>query len=374
MKKTFLIIAGVVFLLLGNLSGPAQERRSEQEKKIAELIGILGTRYWDKAADELAEMGEAVVAPLITTLNAGSGRPAENAVIVLARIGTPEALEAVVKALKNQMWHHRVRAYAAMALGDTGSEEHVAVLIESLRTDDHWWVRNFAVGSLGKIGSDRAVDALIEALDDENRYVRRAAVGVLGELKPEQAVLPLVEALKDEDWELKLRVPEILLAFGYAAKAPLLEALKNDDIWVNAGAARVLGWTGSIDAVLPLLSLLGHREQMVRDEAAVALSRINAESAVEPLVSLLKHEEGYVREEAAWVLGEMRASAAVLPLVEALEDEDTGWMAAVSLGKIGDEQAVGPLKKKMMDPDSRLGQAAAWALARLKGSYPAPLV
>jgi HEAT repeat protein len=373
MKRSLFIIVSVIFLWDMNVFGPAQVRQSEQEKKITELIGILGTRYWDKAADELVEIGKPAVDLLVATLNAGSGRPAENAVIILGRIGTPEALDAVVVALKNKNFHNRVRAYAAMALGDTGSEDQVEVLIESLRTDDHWWVRNFAVGSLGKIGSRRVVDPLIEAMDDENMYVRRAAVEIIGKLKPEKAVLPLIEALKDEDWQIKLRVPAILVEFGTRAEEPLLEALEDEDIWINVGSAQVLGRIGNTDAVLPLIFLLEHREQMVRDEAAVALSRINAERAVAPLVHLLNHEKGYVREEASWVLGEMRSEDAVRPLIEALEDKETGWMAAVSLGKIGDERAVEPLKEKMMDGDSRVGQAAAWALERMRERHPGPL-
>jgi len=66
------------------------------------------------------------------------------------------------------------------------------------------------------------------------------------------------------------------------------------------------------------------------------------------------------------VLGEMKLKGAVQSLIQALGDEETGWMAAVALGKIGDKQAIEPLKKKMTDRDIRVGQAAAWALARMK--------
>lgn len=159
-----------------------------RKKKIDELIGNLGTRYWDKAADELVKIGEAAVEPLIETLNIGSGRPAENAVLVLARIGTPKAMEAVIGALKDPNLHHRFRTHAAMALGDTGSEDFIVPLIEALQTDSHWWVRNFAVGALGKIGSERVIDPLIRAMNDENQYVRRAAVSVLGRIGYEDAV------------------------------------------------------------------------------------------------------------------------------------------------------------------------------------------
>jgi HEAT repeat protein len=365
MSKKLFVISNIVLLLFGTAFGLGLEGKFDQEKEIDELIGNLGTRYWEKAADELVEIGEAAVEPLIKIVNVGSGRPSENAILVLARIGTPKAMDTVIGALKNPGFDFRVRGYAAMALGDTESEDHVVVLIEALQTDNHWWVRNFAVGSLGKIGSERVVEPVIGALNDENMYVRRAAVSVLGELKPDKAILALVGSFQDEDWQIRLQAPDILVEFGNETEKHLLEALKNDNKWIKVGAANVLGRIGSEGAVLPIMSLLNNQERMVRDEAAVALSRLNSKVAVKALLDLLKHETSYVREEAAWVLGEMRSKAAVRSLIQVLDDGDMGWMAAVSLGKIGDENAIEPLKKKMENQDSRVGQAAAWALARM---------
>lgn len=365
MNKKLFDVSVIVFLLLIPAFGFGQQGKSEQEKKIDELIDNLGTRYWEKAADELVKIGEAAVEPLIKLLNIGSGRPSENANLVLARIGTKKALDEVVEALKNPEFDHRVRAFAAMALGDTKSKDFIVPLIEALKTDGHWWVRNFVVGSLGKIGSERAVDPLIGALNDENQYVRRAIVSVLGELKSEKAVLPLIGTFKDEDWQIRFRAPDILLAYGDKAEEPLLKALKDDNRWAKVGAANILGRIRSQDAVLPLISLLGDQDRMTRDEAAVALSRINSERAVEPLLNLLKHEPSYVREGTAWVLGEMKSKDAVHPLIQLLKDRDMGWMAAVSLGKIGDERAIESLKKILAEQDTRAGKAAAWALARI---------
>ena len=210
MNNKLFALVGIVILLFGTAMGYAKEGKTEQEKKIDELIGNLGTRYWEKAADELVKIGESSVTPLIKLLNIGSGRPSENANFVLARIGTPKALDAIVMALRNQKFHHRVRAYAAAAIGDVGSKKFIVPLIAAFKTDNHWWVRNFVVGSLGKIGSEMVVDPLIGALDDENQYVRRAAISELGKLKPDKAVLPLIGCMKDDDWQIRLQIAEIL--------------------------------------------------------------------------------------------------------------------------------------------------------------------
>jgi HEAT repeat protein len=365
MSNKLFIISSIILLLMGTAFEFAQEGEYDQEKNIEKLIANLGTRYWEKAADELVDIGEPAVEPLIKLLNIGSGRPSENANYVLARIGTPEALDAVVKALGNQKFDGRVRGNAAAVLGEVGSEEFIDPLIEALKTDGSWWVRHFAVGSLGKIGAEKVAGSLIVALNDENQYVRRAAVAELGKLKPEEAFLSLVYCLKDEDWQIRLQTTEILVEIGREIEEPLLEGLNDDSKWVKVGAAEVLGKMKSERAIIQLISLLEERDWMVRDEAAVALSRINSKGAVKALIDLLKHETIYIREEAAWVLGEMRSRDAVEFLIQALEDEDIGWMAAVSLGKIGDEQAIEHLKKKAGDQESRVGKAAAWALARM---------
>jgi HEAT repeat protein len=336
------------------------------QNKIEELMGKLGTRYWEKAADELVEIGEVAVKPLIELLNIGSGRPSENANYVLGRIGTPEALDAVVKALRNQEFDGRIRGNAAAVLGEVGSEKFIDPLIEALEKDSSWWVRHFAVGSLGKIGSERTQEPLIIALKDESHYVRRAAVVELGKVKPKIAYLPLVDCLRDEDWQIRLQTVEILTEIGGEIEGPLLGALSDENKWVRMGAAAVLGKMNSVEAIVPLISQLEESDWMVRNEAALALSRINSDRAVEPLLTLLKHQSGFVREEAAWVLGELRSREAVQFLILSLDDEETGWMAAVSLGKIGDEKAIVHLEKLAEDPKSRGGKGALWALHRMK--------
>jgi HEAT repeat protein len=369
MNKKIIVAGSVILFILGATWGLSQEEKMNQQNKIEELMGKLGTRYWEKAADELVEIGEEAVKPLIELLSIGSGRPSENANYVLGRIGTPEALDAVVKALRNQKFDGRIRGNAAAVLGDVGSEKFIDPLIEALEKDGSWWVRHFAVGSLGKIGTERIQEPLIIALKDESQYVRRAAVAELGKVKPKIAYLPLVDCLKDDDWQIRLQTAEILAGIGGEIEGPLLGALTDRNKWVRMGAAAVLGKMKSVEAIVPLISLFQESDWMARSEAALALSRIKSDRAVEPLLTLLKHRSGFVREEAAWVLGELRSRKAVEFLIQLLDDEEMGWMAAVSLGKIGDKKAIAQLEILAEDPESRVGQGALWALERMKPEH-----
>jgi HEAT repeat protein len=104
---------------------------------------------------------------------------------------------------------------------------------------------------------------------------------------------------------------------------------------------------------------------MVRNEAAVALAKMKSARAVGPLHRLLQNKSAFVREEAAWILSEMKAGTALNPLVRALDDPESGWMAALALGKIGSQKAAQPLIDLLQSRHVKTRRAAAWALDKI---------
>jgi HEAT repeat protein len=366
MKKNFLIMLSTLIILCGGIFGFAQEGESEREEKIDELITSLESRNWEGAVDSLVEIGEPAVASLIKALNRGSGWTAQRANYALARIGTNRAVEAIICALKNKTFNQQVRGYAALALGEISSKEVIDPLIEALRYDDHWYVRMFAAESLGKLGPEKAVEPLIEALNDDVVYVRRNVLVSLAKFKSVLAINPIIELFKDEDWSVRLKAPDILVEFGESAVESLVNALQSGHELVKVKAAYVLGKIKAEKGVTPLIKLIEDQNLMVRDEAAVALSRINSEKAIQPLLELLKNKNSHIREEVVWILGELRVKTVVEPLIQALSDTDMGWMAAVSLGKIGDESAVEPLITYINSDNIEARRSAAWALVRIR--------
>ena len=92
----------------------------------------------------------------------GSPRVAEGreAVYALERLGTPEAAQALVVALKDA-YHASVRTQAAAALGEVGGDEALPPLVEALNDGD-WGVRAAAVRALGELGRLEAADAVAE--------------------------------------------------------------------------------------------------------------------------------------------------------------------------------------------------------------------
>jgi HEAT repeat protein len=360
---TTLFLMGVLFLAA--ILGLAQEGETESAGKIRDLIGVLDTRHWDRAVDELASIGEPAVEPLLEELGKHTRLTSARACYVLTRIGTQKAIEAVMEALKNPQNPPRIREYAAHALGDVNSETSILLLSDTLARDFSTGVRMYAARALGKIGSEKTEEPLIEALEDQSGYVRGTAAEELGNFKSPRSVAGLIKLLKDDSGFVCERARPALVKIGEPAVEPLLEALKDTENQVRWMAVWILGNIQSVQAVNELVNTLTDPEWMVREEAALALARINSQESVLPLIELLEDEKHFVREAASWTLGEMKAGQAVKPLIQALADRKSSWMAATALGEIQSREAIEPLIAALESDDLSLRRASVWALEKM---------
>lgn len=97
--------------------------------------------------------------------------------LVLAIAATARAdaqIEAAVRALRSDS-SLKVRAQAAIILGQRGATEAVGALAEAARNDSSEAVRLAAVSALAKIGDPSGVGAIEAATHDSDRRVRAAA-------------------------------------------------------------------------------------------------------------------------------------------------------------------------------------------------------
>jgi HEAT repeat protein len=249
-QRLFLGLLVLPMFMAGGFASVADER-----EKVDELIGKLGQGDWQNAVDALVKIGEPAVEPLIRTLqdrNIKTWAIHARTVDVLAKIGSQQAVDAVIKSIEDSGLNPYVRAAAARSLGQIKAENAADSLIDALK-DESWIVRLNAREALLQIG-ELTVEQVITALKDKNSTARWQAAWVLGRIKTEKAIEPLIEALADGDW-------------------------------------------------------------MVRDEAAVALTKINSEKVIELLTCgganvALKNEAGYVREQVAWILSRIESNKA----------------------------------------------------------------
>ena len=85
-----------------------------------------------------------------------------------------------------------------VAMGEAGSPDALPALIEALR-HENGNVRRLAASALGKIGDPRAVPPLLGCLDDEKPQVRQYAITALGRIGDVAAIPVLRRVLADPD-------------------------------------------------------------------------------------------------------------------------------------------------------------------------------
>ena len=134
-----------------------------------------------------------------------------------------------------------------------------------------------AVRFLGERRYAPAVPALIELVqeaDPGTRYLAARALGQIGD-EAEAAVPALLDALRDDDMFLRAGIAGALIKIGYPAVPGLTAALFDDSNAVKRAACKALGKIGSQRAVPALTNALRDKNPGVRKFAKEALQRID---------------------------------------------------------------------------------------------------
>jgi len=284
------------------------------------------------------------------------------------------------------------RMAALEALGELDDPRAVELLIEALAirpvvTDTgapagpgqgpshaarrEWFEFNKLVSeTLGGMG-EVAFEPLIAALAHEDMGVRSGAAKALGRLGDERAIEPLIAGLRHDErrnisYNSGARIG--LQAFGNKAFEPLAAAVKkNDDPWIRANAATILGRMNAPGAIPLLIEALRDEAPVTRQHAAMALGMMRDRAALEPLLAMLDDPDDETRATACMALGWFRDGSTFDPLLHRLENDESARVrsnAAKSLGQLHNPAAFDPLLEVLKnDPDWTVRGAAAYALA-----------
>jgi HEAT repeat protein len=214
------------------------------------------------------------------------------------------------------------------------AKKNVKGLMKALCYKRDWLIRQTAAEALGEIGDSCAVEPLIDALRDGEGNVRKAAAKALGKIGDSCAVLPLITSIKDTDGQVRKSATQALINLGEPAVKALVAALSDDSYRLHAAEALI---NIGKPTVKPLIAALIDKNKEVRFIAAKSLGTIGDPRAIEPLTAAIKDSDRRVRLEAIWALSRHGESSAVDPLVTALKDEDeyVCKIAAEALEKLG---------------------------------------
>jgi len=258
-----------------------------------------------------------------------------------------------------------IKVNAADAIGRLGGPEVVDELIKALRLDldmvdgDGWdasWnINHIAVEALGRIGDARAVTPLASMLDDDT--VVEEEGNILSALIRcgEEGVSVVTTRLREHKMARSRRHAAMALSHVDAAvtRDALAEALLDEDGDVRIYAARSLAGFKDKAHLIPLFMLLRDQNAEVRREAVQLVADLGGERTVEKILPLLEDKNVGVRVAAARVLGGLHVNDAVEPLIEFLRDEaaNVRQAAVEALGTIGDARAREPLLGILADAE-----------------------
>lgn len=298
------------------------------------------------------------VEPLIELLEDENGEVVRYTVIALGMLKDSRATEPLCEVLKRDDasasydGNSNIRSEAVFALGETGDPRAVDTLLNLL---DDKEIGSHAASNLGRIKGEYVFGKLIKLLDSKNPTVRINAVSVYEHIQDPDAVPILVRMLNDP-------IPEVRRGAAYAlghfneseeiaqTEQPLINALGDSKIEVQAAAAGSLGRIESKKAIPPLAELIQSKDSTLCQTAAIhSLARYKDPEAADALIDALGNENWHIRMEIVYSLMEIGDVRAVDPLISLLGDENykVRQGAATGLGKLGDRKAVEPIIKSL---------------------------
>lgn len=138
---------------------------------------------------------------------------------------TSWSTEKLVEAIKDE--NMLVRSNAILILSKRSSSEALEPLIEALK-DDEYIVKTNAMVAIAAFGPS-VLERMIQALEDPNPDVRAGAAWILGELKDQRAIEPLEKAAQDEYPLARIQAKASLVAMGKRPKKAVKEEEEKEE-------------------------------------------------------------------------------------------------------------------------------------------------
>ncbi|OYD98242.1 PBS lyase [Nostoc sp. 'Peltigera membranacea cyanobiont' 213] len=246
---------------------------------------ILGT---DSKHPEIVKNREYLLTLALSILEVGDFQQRWEITKVLTNLGNI-AIPPLIEILEDEDAEEELRWYAARTLGEFQQPEAIAPLVELLKTGEDEELKAIAATALGQMGTV-AIAAFSELLLNED--TRLLAVRSLSCIPQTETITPLLSVVQDSQATIRTAAIEALSSFHDERIPPiLLNAL--DDIAATVRRAAVLGLgfrpdlRETLDLVTRLQPKLYDFNLDVCCAAAVSLSRMGSDEAAKHLFNLL---------------------------------------------------------------------------------------
>lgn len=150
------------------------------------------------ATEEKSKFDDKTLVPAMQSiLRSTSEHVRKDAIRILGKIATPEAIQILLSLLGDSS--STIRAQAIAALGRSG-EKNIKEALYCLINDETVEVRVAVANALGLLHDEDAGDLLMAALEDNTPEVRGAAAEALGNIRYKKAMKKLIGHASDVDW------------------------------------------------------------------------------------------------------------------------------------------------------------------------------
>jgi len=291
---------------------------------------------------------------------------------LLARLGSPEAFDAVVKFVDDtEVLLQRV---AARVIVQLDAERAVVPLRKMLRCSDRE-VRINAARGLGtaRHDLDEVVHDLAKLLEDLDAEVRQVAAESLASIGTDQALEALVSAAQSEKVASRLAAVQAMAQLPAlpAVDRILTAALGDSSAEICAAAIHSLTARGEVAVTERLLACLDSPAPNVRRATVQLLARQKQGAWAARLSDCFREDpDPRVRHDCALALAVFSLPGTVELLIEQLEDDPHPLVALgvmEALGRIGDERAESVLDRLVASDDPEIAEAAAHAIEGIAG-------
>ncbi|MEH2111145.1 HEAT repeat domain-containing protein [Nostoc sp.] len=322
------------------------------------------------------------------------------------------AIPPLIEILEDEDAEEELRWYATRTLGEFQHPEAIAAIVELLKTDEDEELKAIAATALGQMGTV-AITSLTELLLDED--TRLLAVRSLSYIRQPETITPLLSVVEDPQAAIRAAAIEALSSFHDERVAPiLLNALDDIAATVRRAAVLGLGFRPDLHQALDLVTRLQPKLYDFNLEvccaAAVTLSRMGSNEAAKYLFDLLISPDTLIKlqletiralswvgtlssleylqtalnqstSETVWqeivtVLGLVPKPQLTTPAAEILlqilrsphpttEISNIKSAIALSLGQLGEMQAIEPLISLLGDSNASVRLHAIAALKNL---------
>ncbi|MEH2146675.1 HEAT repeat domain-containing protein [Nostoc sp.] len=373
---------------------------------------ILGA---DSEHPEIVKNREYLLKLTLSMLEMGDFQQRWEITKVLTNLGNI-AIPPLIEILEDEDAEEELRWYAARTLGEFKHPEAIASIVELLKNDndEDEELKAIAATALGQMGTV-AIASLTELLLDQN--TRLLAVRSLCCIRQPETITPLLSVVQDPQAAIRAATIEALSSFHDERVPPvLLKALDDTAATVRRAALLGLGFRPDLHQALDLITRLQPKlydfNLDVRCAAAVTLSRIGSDDAAKHLFDLLispqtpitlqletiralswvgtlssleylqtalnQSTSETVWQEIVTVLGRVQKSQLTTPATEILlqilrsqhpatEIASVNCAIALSLGQLGEMQAIEPLISLLGDSNASVRLHAIAALKNLDG-------